>query len=81
MPTAHSIQKIYKRIGAKRHVDEKYHAAVAELESQGFGQRKRMRSETFVNPYGDALYETRQATMPSGEEELNKARGMLLSRL
>lgn len=77
MPSARGHQKIYKRIGAKRTVDEKYHAAMVELESQGFGERKRMRPKAFVSPYGDALFAKEEDTLTSGGEVLNKATGML----
>lgn len=72
-----SDHKIYKRITARPRVDDKYQATVAELESQGFGERKRARAGFHVSPYGDALFEEREEDEISGQEMLDNARGRL----
>lgn len=70
-----SDHKIYKRITATFNVDEKYQATVAELESQGFGERKRARAGIYLSPYGDAQFEERKQDETNGQEMLDKARG------
>lgn len=71
----HTESKIYKRVGALVHVDNKYLDAVNELESQGFGSRKRVRSQTHIPPYGNASSEREDESQIPGEQELSTARG------
>lgn len=72
-----SNDKIYKRITASPKVDHEYQAALVELQSQGFGERKRARAEVHVRPYGDALFEEIKKDEISGQERLDIARGRL----
>ncbi|ROW02554.1 hypothetical protein VPNG_07842 [Cytospora leucostoma] len=72
----HSAQKIHKRIVATRYVDSEYGAVVAELNSQGFGGRKRARTEKYLKawswgaPRFDSTYEDDR----TGTSDLDKAR-------
>lgn len=79
MPSARRDQQIYKRISAKPGVcvDKKYAAAVAELDSQGFGNRKLARPEAYVTPYGEALFDKENVDEhdSSGKGGLDAARG------
>ncbi|KAJ4412531.1 hypothetical protein N0V82_008756, partial [Gnomoniopsis sp. IMI 355080] len=77
VPTAmdrRSDQKIYKRVSANLHVDSKYRAVVAELESHGLDQRKRIRIRDHIVPYGSADFENAIRPEVTGEQELAEAR-------
>lgn len=79
VPTAmgrRRTQKIYKRVSADFRADSKYRAVVAELESHGLDQRKRIRSRDHVVPYGSADFENAIRSEVTGEKELAEARGM-----
>lgn len=75
-----SDYKIYKRVTVGLRVDERYQAAVTELESQGFGERKRTKTNVYVRPYGIALSGRREDTVIVGTELLDNARGRLRKR-
>ncbi|KAK7733102.1 hypothetical protein SLS53_008290 [Cytospora paraplurivora] len=72
----HSALKLHKRIVAPRYVDSKYGAVVAELDSQGFGGRKRARTEKYLEawswgaPRFDSAYEDDR----TGTSDLDRAR-------
>lgn len=72
-----SDYKIYKRVTVGPKVDKRYQAAVTELECQGFGERKRTRTNAYVRPYGNVLSRMGEDTMTVGQESLDNARGML----
>ncbi|KUI74005.1 hypothetical protein VM1G_09599 [Cytospora mali] len=44
-------QKIYKRVVASPYVDTKYKAVIAELDSQGFGGRKRAKTDRYLEAW------------------------------
>lgn len=72
-----SDYKIYKRVTVGPKVDERYQTVVMELESQGFGERKRTRTNVYVRPYGNVLSGMGEDTVTVGQESLDNARGML----
>lgn len=79
MPTAltrRSDQMIHKRISAKPAVDPKYCAVVAELECQSLDPRKRARTESYLVPYGSALFDSGIRPDVTGSQDLDEARGM-----
>ncbi|ROV87589.1 hypothetical protein VMCG_10610 [Cytospora schulzeri] len=47
----HGDQKIYKRVVANLYADTKYIAVAAELDSQGFGGRKRAKTNTYLEAW------------------------------
>ncbi|KUI58329.1 hypothetical protein VP1G_05583 [Cytospora mali] len=47
----HGNQKIYKRVVANPYVDTKYKAVIAELDSQGFGGRKRAKTDKYLEAW------------------------------
>ncbi|KAK0713288.1 hypothetical protein B0T26DRAFT_716988 [Lasiosphaeria miniovina] len=69
-------RKIWKRVGGitSAAFDESYARAVAELESQGQGPRKRARHEKYIPPYGDAKWGIRAGKELDGEWDLIEAR-------
>ncbi|KAF3765398.1 hypothetical protein M406DRAFT_105806 [Cryphonectria parasitica EP155] len=70
----HSDDKIYKRVTTRPHENKFYRLAAAELDSQGFGARKRVRTLAFIPPYGKPLFEKETAPEIAGEDVLAKAR-------
>lgn len=79
MPTAFAFgtdRKIYKRVCAKQRLDTRYRDVAAELESQGFGQRKRPRTHTYARPYpGHVEFDAQDEENNSGTQDLALARG------
>lgn len=79
MPTAVAFgtdRKIYKRVSAKQYPDKQYNEVVAELESQGFGERKRARKDTYARPYpGHVDFEPKDEMINTGTQDLALARG------
>lgn len=81
MPPATSIHgrgRIYKRVPG-RTVDIKYNVVAAELESQGFDMRKRVKFADTKSACSSHSFDHRYDTATNGQGELRKARGKSFS--
>lgn len=74
-------RRIWKRFGLQNPLASNYNAALAELESQGHGSRKRARPAGFVRAWGDASWDVAgMRHVPDGKWDLVEARGMVEQR-
>lgn len=75
---SHGNGRIYKRVPG-RGVDRKYNVVVAELDSQGFDMRKRVKMTSHKSAWGLHTFDPRYETAMNDQDEIVKARGRLLS--
>lgn len=77
--SSHGNGRIYKRVPS-RGVDRKYNVAAAELDSQGFDMRKRVKMTSHKSAWGLHAFDPRYEAAMSDQDEIAKARGRLFSR-
>lgn len=83
--SSHARAPIYKRVPGKS-VDIKYNVVTAELDSQGFDQRKRVKMTTYKSIWGLHNFNPKHESAMDIQNEIVKARGkfypwMILSAL
>lgn len=78
MISSHGRGRIYKRVPGKS-VDLKYNVVAAELDSQGFDARKRVKMTNPTSAWGLHTFDPRYETATSDQGEIGKARGRLPS--
>lgn len=78
VPAVNRRYMIWKRIEGEP-VSNQYAIAIAELNSQGYGQRKRARRANFVPVYGEARWDSRIEELERGDVkvQIEDARGLL----
>lgn len=74
----HGRGSIYKRVHGMS-VDTKYKVATAEIASQGFGARKRVKMTSPNSTWGLPGFDPRYEAETDVQDEIQKARGKLLS--
>ena len=76
----HGGHKIHKRVAAQPPIDTKYGAVLVELESQGFGGRKRAKTEKYLEAWswGAPGFDSTYKDENTGRLDLDTARRELL---
>ncbi|GAB1318089.1 hypothetical protein MFIFM68171_08299 [Madurella fahalii] len=74
IPGQRRQRKIWKRVGGLGSANYDYFRAMAELEQQGQGSRKRARQASYIPPWGDARWDVRYQEGHDGKQDLAKAR-------
>ncbi|KAG6354680.1 hypothetical protein INS49_004698 [Diaporthe citri] len=76
--SSHGRGRIYKRVPG-RSVDVKYNVVAAELDSQGFDMRKRVRMTNHKSAWGLHSFDPRYETAMNVQDEIEKARDQVKS--
>lgn len=77
--SSHGNGRIYKRVPG-RGVDRKYNVVAAELDSQGFDMRKRVKMTSHKSAWGLHTFDPRYEAAINDQGEIAKARGRLFFR-
>ncbi|KXX75115.1 hypothetical protein MMYC01_208890 [Madurella mycetomatis] len=77
VPGQRRQRKIWKRVGGLGSANSDYIRAMAELEQQGQGSRKRARQASHIPPWGDAQWNTRGKESHDGKQDLAEARAIV----